>query len=390
MNRHVIRDLQGGSDQTGLRDQNARLVLSYIRRHGALAGAEIARRSGLSAQTVSNILRALQADGLVAKGDAVKGKVGKPSVPVALNPVGAHAVGLNIGRRSAEFVLVDFLGTPLSEFAVSYPFPTPDCVFPFLSRCLRDALAAHPEAATTLAGVGVSMPFRLWEWHQIVEAPEGDMDAWRSLDVAAEVEAVTGRVPVIQNDATSACVAEHLLGRGHEYLDFAYLFVGAFIGGGLVLNGKVVEGRTGNAGAFGPLPVPDGLGGTRQLLTTASLYTLEARLKDAGGNADALREASADWHALGAALDDWIAATARDLAIAAAAAVSIVEIEAVLIDGAVPRWVAERLVAGVADELDRIDMTGVEKPTILLAEVGASARALGAALLPIHARYFPA
>ncbi|NNL18480.1 MAG: MarR family transcriptional regulator, partial [Boseongicola sp.] len=101
---HIL-DPEGGSNQSGLRDQNARLVLSFIRRHGAMPSAEIARRSGLSAQTVSNITRALEADGLVKRGAAIKGKVGKPSVPVKLNPSGVNALGLNIGRRSAELVL---------------------------------------------------------------------------------------------------------------------------------------------------------------------------------------------------------------------------------------------------------------------------------------------
>ena len=50
----IIRDPKGGSNQSGLRDQNARLLLTFIRRHGEMPSAELARRSGLSAQTVSN------------------------------------------------------------------------------------------------------------------------------------------------------------------------------------------------------------------------------------------------------------------------------------------------------------------------------------------------
>ena len=51
-----FRDRISGQNQSGLRDQNARLVLSYLRRFGDMPGAEIARRSGLSAQTVSTAL----------------------------------------------------------------------------------------------------------------------------------------------------------------------------------------------------------------------------------------------------------------------------------------------------------------------------------------------
>lgn len=390
MYEQIARDVTRAGNQTGLRDQNARLVLTYIRRHVALPSAEIARKSGLSAQTVSNIVRALEAEGLIERGEAIKGKVGKPSVPVTLNSSGVHSIGLNIGRRSAEVVLVDFLGKTLAEYGITYLFPTPDTVFPFLEKSVHAAVGKVPEARRTLAGVGVAMPFQLWDWHQVVGAPEEAMAAWRSVDVAAQVEAVTGFEPIIGNDATSACVAEHLLGHGQSFSDFVYLFIGAFVGGGLVLDGKVVTGRSGNTAAFGPLPVPDGKGGTTQLLNVASLYGLERLISKAGGDPERLRDAATDWSGFGDVLEGWIAETARNLAIASAAAASVVEIEAVIIAGAMPGWVTERLTAAVGSELEKLDMTGVEKPVILQAKSGRAARSIGAALLPIHARYFVA
>ena len=73
-----------GSNQTGVRAYNERLVLSIIRQGGPLPKAAIARLTGLSAQTVSVIMRALEEDGLLTKGDPVRGKVGQPSVPLGL------------------------------------------------------------------------------------------------------------------------------------------------------------------------------------------------------------------------------------------------------------------------------------------------------------------
>ncbi len=65
-----------GSNQSGMRAYNERLVLSLIRRSGPTSKAEIARLTGLSAQTVSVIMRALEADGLLKKGARVRGRVG--------------------------------------------------------------------------------------------------------------------------------------------------------------------------------------------------------------------------------------------------------------------------------------------------------------------------
>jgi len=99
-----------GSNQRGMRAQNERLVLSLVRRHGCLSKTDIARITGLSAQTVSVITRSLEANRLLARGAPVRGRVGQPSVPLSLNPDGAYFFGLKIGRRSADLVLVDFLG----------------------------------------------------------------------------------------------------------------------------------------------------------------------------------------------------------------------------------------------------------------------------------------
>ena len=65
-----------GSNQSGMRAHNERLVLSILRRLGPMAKADIARMTGLSAQTVSVIMRALETDGLLAKGEPVRGRVG--------------------------------------------------------------------------------------------------------------------------------------------------------------------------------------------------------------------------------------------------------------------------------------------------------------------------
>ena len=74
-----------GTNQIGVRLYNERLILSLIRRLGSVPKAEIARLTGLSAQTVSVIMRELEADGLVLKRDPQRGRVGQPSVPFQLD-----------------------------------------------------------------------------------------------------------------------------------------------------------------------------------------------------------------------------------------------------------------------------------------------------------------
>mgnify|MGYP001796122906 CR=1 FL=1 len=384
----TIRDPEGGTNQTGLRDQNARLVLSFIRRHGELASAEIARRSGLSAQTVSNIVRSLELDGLVVRRKSVKGGVGKPSTPVALNPVGVYSLGLNIGRRSMEAVLVDFSGASVEHFREAYSFPTPKNVREFLGRAMENVQQVHPKAWKKVKDIGVSAPFWLWDWSDVTNAPSERMLQWRDVSIASIVAEQSGRRVVFENDATSACVAEHMIGRGGQFSDFLYVYVGSFVGGGVVLNGKVFTGRKGNSGALGPLPVPDGKGGMTQLMNVASLNVLETELIAAGLPADIIRSNPDDWSSLEPQLTEWIDKTANALAVAIIAAASVIDIEAVIMDGAFPEEIRRLLVERTSDRLEDSDLSGLEQPLVLEASVGRSARSKGAALLPIRESYF--
>jgi hypothetical protein len=100
-------------------------VLQAIRLHGALPGAEIARVTKLTAQTISLISKRLLDDGLLLKGEPVRGKVGQPSVPLSLNPDGAFAIGIKVGRRSVDVLLVDFTGAVRRRWSLDYRYPEP-------------------------------------------------------------------------------------------------------------------------------------------------------------------------------------------------------------------------------------------------------------------------
>ncbi|MCB2115219.1 MAG: ROK family transcriptional regulator [Rhodobacteraceae bacterium] len=387
MDVSVIRDPLGGANQSGMRDHNERLVLSLILRHGALPSAEIARRSNLSAQTVSIIIRALERDGLLLRGEPQRGKVGKPSIPMTLDPDGILSYGLNIGRKSVDLVLIDAAGRLRAQRKRTYPYPTPDTITGFLHEAyteISDGLTARQRKR--VAGIGVAAPFELWNWRDQVNAPEGHMQAWRDFDTAGSVGAITGLPVAVQNDATAACTAEHVFGRGREFSDYAYFFIGSFIGGGVVLNDTVYAGRNGNAGAFGSIPVATG-GRPAQLIEHASLYLLERALEAEGRQPTVLWDPANDWTDFGRPLEDWIDHTARHLAIAIVAVVSVIDFEGVLIDANCPPAVKGAIIRRTQAEIDAMDTQGIEKPVLTEASVGRNARAVGAAALRIIERY---
>src|SRR5262245_4598621 len=292
-----------GTNQSGMRDYNERLVLTLVRRHGSLAKTEIARLTKLSAQTVSVIMRELEEEGLLLRNEPVRGKIGQPSIPMSLNPEGAFFLGLKIGRRSAELVLIDFLGAIRAMLQLSYRYPAPRDTVEFVTEGITRVRAGLThDQDTRIAGLGIAMPFELWNWADTAGAPREVMDHWRNRDIRADIQAQVSFPVYLQNDATAACGAELVFGKGGTARDFIYFYIGAFAGGGIVLNGGLYSGPTGNAGALGSMPVPGPDGKPRQLIDIASLAMLERALNAEGRNASFLWTSPEEWEEIGAEL----------------------------------------------------------------------------------------
>ena len=255
---------------------------------------------------------------------------------------------------------------------------------------VRDSLPSLDRSLTALqkrriAGLGVAAPFQLWDWESEIAAPPGAMDAWRHFDAESEIAAICPYPTTLCNDATAACAAEFFFGRCWRYRDFLYFFIGEFLGGGLVLDGALRPGRTGNAAALGSMPIMAKSDGDRppQLIACASIYQLERRLEAAGIDASSIWATPEAWGEFGPQLDGWIEDAASALAYATVAAISVIDFEAVVIDGAMPATVRERLTARTAQVFAGLDRRGLSDVDIVSGSIGADAGSIGGAALPL-------
>jgi predicted NBD/HSP70 family sugar kinase len=373
-----------------MRAYHERVVLSLIRMHGQMHKADMAQLSGLSMQTVSIIVNQLVTDGLLLKGVPMRGRVGQPSVPYSLNPIGAFSLGINVGRRASDAVLLDFSGRVLRRIHEQHPYSTPDGTLSLIRRAkseLIDQLA--PREASRIAGFGISSPFEMWNWEPQFGAPPEAIEAWRTVDIVEQARAIVPWPVYVQNDGTSACAAELILGTATESADFLYIFIGSFIGGGVVLNRHLYPGRAGYAGAIAPMPMPDPLqpGRTQQVMRAASLYTLGELLRAAGRDPSVLTANPDDWGDLGEPLDRWIAHAAQALALTAVAAVSVLDFETIVIDGAFPHAVRARLIDATKVQVASFDQQGIAPFEIVEGSIGSGAREIGGATLPLLANF---
>lgn len=381
-----------GSNHVGMRQFNERVVLQAIRLHGPLPKADLARLTQLSTQTVGVIIARLLDDGLVRKLEPQRGRVGQPSVPMALDPDGAFSVGIKIGRRSLDVLLIDFMGHTRLRYTLDYGLPDPDTLFHEIDRRLGDIHTwLGPQRSLRTMGVGIAAPLSLGGWQRLLGMSEAQASRWHQIDIRTRVQKMT-RWPVeLIKDTSAACVAELVAGRGQRLRNFLYLFIDTFIGGGLVIDSHLQYGFHGNAGAVAsvPLHASDGTQAPPQLLSTASLFQLEQRYQAAGLDPQAIEDARAlemPWRPW---TERWLAEAARGIALSIVNAAALLDQEGVIIDGNLGRPLLDHLIAAVSDALDTYQWEGLFRPELHAGTIGSDARAIGGALLPLYGNFAP-
>ena len=379
-----------GGDAGGLRAFNERRVIDAVLRAGALSKAGVARATGLSGQAAAVIVERLVAQGLLEKGDKVRGR-GQPSTPVSVAGTGAFSLGVKIGRRTVEARLVDLTGETVAERATRLAAPLPGPVMAAATGQARELLdAMAPAHRERLAGVGLALPGEMDAWADELGAPKEALAGWRAVDPQAALARATGAEVTVFNDAAAACAAEMLAGEAIAEASALYVHVGAFIGAGVVLEGRLFRGARLNAGALGSMPLAGRVPGAkgRQLIHAASAVGLARRLRAAGVDVTHAM-AGVGGPEADAPFEDWLAGAAPALARAVVSALAVIDFEAVVIDGVLPRAWRGRLLDETHDAILRFDRTGLSRASLREGTVGGEARVLGAALLPLQARFAP-
>lgn len=380
-----------GGNVGKLRTYNEHLVLSAILEEGALSKAELSRRTGLSANAAMVITNELIARKMLVKCQPVRGQIGQPSTPVTVNPDGAFAIGVSIARRRVQSLLLNFSGEVVAQCEQPHEYPEPTSSIETAIKQCKYLIGRLDEAARDrTVGLGVALPGQLHAWTEELGLASGALDGWRHADVQATLANVTGLETVLYNDASAACAAEMMCGTAITSPSALYLFFGTFIGGGVVLAGRLYQGACKNAGAIGSMPVL--LSAARaekdQLIHKASILQLESLIKSHGLDPDAALSGEGGEeaeHIFGL----WMDQAAPAVAASIVSALSVIDFETVVVDGIMtPDWrrqLRERIVV----ELSRQNLAGLIQPKIAAGSIGFSAPNLGAAIMPLRARFSP-
>lgn len=246
-----------GTNLTYTKAYNFRIVFETIRLHGPISRADVARKTSLTAQTVSNIVNRLLEQQFIQEGKKLQKKRGAPSTTLEVNPDGAYSIGLDFNRDHLTGILVDLAGTVKSKIYYEIDVPTPDEAIQMMAETVQRLSSENGVKNSHFCGVGIGLPGPLEinsnnEVNNFIN-PKAFPD-WHQVPVVKLLRKHVKAPVFIENNASAATMGERWYGAGQNIPNFLYAFFGAGLGGGMVMNGGLFEGHNRNSGELGYFP----------------------------------------------------------------------------------------------------------------------------------------
>ena len=230
-----------------IRDINRQIVLNYVREREPISRADIARETALQRSTVSTIVDALQADGLIEEIGAGESTGGRRPTLLRIRTSGVMAIGVDITPSQTTVAVSNLAGRVLEQET----FPTDPQFEQTITRvvaCVKEMAARYKGS---IEGIGVSLPGLVdTDRSRMIYVP---YFKWRSLEIAEIISSATGLDVTVENDANAAALAELWFGRPEvsQVRDFVMILVAEGIGTGIVFDGQIYKGQYSAAGEFG-------------------------------------------------------------------------------------------------------------------------------------------
>lgn len=353
-----------------LPSDSERRLLGLVFRSGGVTQAALTRQMDLTQPTVSRLVSGLATKGLVSLGERTAHGRGQPSAKVSLVPDYAYSLGVSLLGDAVSMDVMNFAGEVVWRGSSAMPNMGRPAVLRQLGA-FRDRMLQQTGIAPKrifAAGVGVSAFF---VGEERLMNPPHLLDDWALVDIAPIIEDAL-QVPVVaDNDGNVACIGEQMTGVGKRFRTFAYFQITNGFGGGVIIEGQPWRGAFGNAGEFAALWQAVGI-------EHPNLERLRVILRDHGVGFDSVAEMIREFELGLPGVEAWLNEAAFAYSLAATAASAVIDCEAIVLGGRIPRPLAERL-------SERIAVAGTNRrgrprplPVVLPAEAPGDAVSLGA------------
>ncbi|MEC5169425.1 ROK family transcriptional regulator [Glaciihabitans sp. GrIS 2.15] len=378
------RGARNPGSQSALRELNQQRIIDALLGSGPLTQAELARQTGLSTATVSNIVKTMTAIGSLETEPTTSS--GRRALLVRLSNNGAVAVGIDFGRRHLRIVLASLGFTVVAERFVELPLGhRAEESIDRASQLLAALLEEHDVKPSAVLGVGVGIPGPIDQRTGTV-VQGAILPEWVGIHLL-ELEKRLHFPVVFDNDANLGALAEVTWGPHNTVDNLVFVKIGSGIGAGLILGGHPFSGSLGITGEIGHETITDNgvachCGNRGCLETVASTSVMMALLGTRApvSTADIVRNALSGDSATLRVLDDAGAAIGRGLASIA----NLINPEVIVIGGPLA-GLDQILLDPIRRGLLRHAVPSVGEATgLVMSSLGDRAEALGAASLVLQ------
>ncbi len=234
-----------------VKEVNKRLVFQLIRRERAVSRADISRALGLSPTTVSSIMHELAQEGWVLELGSGTSRRGRRPVIYQINPSARLVVGADVGSNVLTVIVTDLAGKIIEKTETDIDELVGQglvvALYDEINRCIEMSKVNR----TDILGVGIASPGLIdYSGGSVIHAINVN---WINVPLKAILEHEL-QLPVhIENMNNAAALGEYSWGLDREVKRFLYLNVGQGVGGGLIVNGRVLQGSGVSAGEIGHL-----------------------------------------------------------------------------------------------------------------------------------------
>ncbi|MGN6100476.1 MAG: ROK family transcriptional regulator [Devosia sp.] len=242
------------TDTPVARQISTHAVTQAILSAGPTSRADLAKRTGLSKQTISDVVRALEDEGWLRPLGRTSGKPGRSAILYEINARAALCAVIDLGGTKVSVAIGDLLGDILAEGLEETDPRGGRHVVDQIARQVRDlsGRVGLAKGALRLAVLGTPGVFHP-ETGRIEVAP--NVPGLGEIDVPQLLRAAIGARVVIENDVNLAARGEQWRGHGAGMRNFVFIALGTGIGMGIIADGRLLRGARGAAGEIGYLPI---------------------------------------------------------------------------------------------------------------------------------------
>ena len=386
-----------GTNLQYAKSYNIRIVLETIRLHAPVSRVDVAKKTNLTAQTVTNITRELMRAGLIVEAERHQDGRGAPSILLRINRYGAYSIGMDLDKDHLTAVLIDLMGDIRQSINMKLNFPTADEAMVLFEKTALDLIKAEGIPMSRVWGIGVGLPGPLGidDSNVITKVVNPKlMPGWINVPVGKKLSERLKLPVYLENNASAAAIGERWFGAGQSIDTFFYVYIGAGLGGGIVINGELHSGFSGNAGELGYMPnlLPDHVKDPDQqhLGLYFNLPLLYTKLSENNIEISTPTQLEPLFYQNNLVLMDWIEQGAQQITPLILAVEYIIDPEVIFFGGRLPDVVIKNLLERIKSKLPQLHFHEKKsQPQLLPATSGFEAAALGVAILPLYTRMAP-